>query len=101
MNPSRIAALCLLAIAGSYGVGRAQDPGPWRTWSTIDGNWGGYRRGHTLFGFKSGNPYSIHLDHSPAVVQSNLGPVRLVSVYVQTRPTVEHRIFAGNCGVRR
>lgn len=38
-----VSTLCVIAILGIGGVSRAQDQGPWWTWSTIDGDWGGYR----------------------------------------------------------
>jgi porin len=43
MNPFNIGALCALAILALCGAVQAQQQGPWWTWSTIDGNWGGYR----------------------------------------------------------
>ncbi|HEV3114135.1 MAG TPA: carbohydrate porin [Candidatus Binataceae bacterium] len=43
MNPARVGILCLVLILAMCGVLRAQDEGPWWTWSTIDGDWGGYR----------------------------------------------------------
>jgi porin len=43
MNPSNIAALCVILILTICASVQAQDQGPWWTWSTIDGNWGGYR----------------------------------------------------------
>jgi porin len=42
-TPRRLGALALIVILAIFSVARAQDEGPWRTWSTIDGNWGGYR----------------------------------------------------------
>ena len=44
MNAARIATFCVIAIAVTIGVSRAQDEGPWWDWSTIDGNWGGFRQ---------------------------------------------------------
>jgi porin len=44
MNAARIATFCVIAIAVMIGVSRAQDEGPWWNWSTIDGNWGGFRQ---------------------------------------------------------
>src|SRR5271168_5549944 len=41
MNAARIATFCVIAIAVTIGVSRAQDEGPW---STIDGDWGGFRQ---------------------------------------------------------
>jgi len=35
--------LCLIAALGLVRVSPAQAQGPWWTWSTIDGDWGGYR----------------------------------------------------------
>jgi porin len=46
LNPERLGTLCLIAVIAMSGTLRAQDQGPWWTWPTIDGNWGGYR--HTL-----------------------------------------------------
>src|SRR5271166_6369545 len=43
MNPARIGTLCLVAILTLGGVATSQEQGPWWTWSTIDGDWGGYR----------------------------------------------------------
>jgi porin len=55
MNAARIATFCVIAIVVTIGVSRAQDEGPWWDWSTIDGNWGGFRqaladRGLVFFG---------------------------------------------------
>ena len=55
MNAARIATFCVIAIAVTIGVSSAQDEGPWWDWSTIDGNWGGFRqaladRGLVFFG---------------------------------------------------
>jgi carbohydrate-selective porin OprB len=44
MKPARIATLCLLALLIMCGAPLAQNQGPWWTWSTFDGNWGGYRQ---------------------------------------------------------
>jgi carbohydrate-selective porin OprB len=44
MNAARIATFCVIAIVVTIGVSRAQDEGPWWGWSTIDGNWGGFRQ---------------------------------------------------------
>ena len=44
MNAARIATFCLIAIASTIGISRAQDQGPWWNWSTIDGDWGGFRQ---------------------------------------------------------
>ena len=44
MNAARIATFCVIAIVVTIGVSRAQDEGPWWDWSTIDGNWGGFRQ---------------------------------------------------------
>jgi porin len=44
MKPARIATLCLLAWLIMSRAPLAQEQGPWWTWSTIDGNWGGYRQ---------------------------------------------------------
>jgi porin len=44
MKPARIATLCLLAWLIMSRAPLAQERGPWWTWSTIDGNWGGYRQ---------------------------------------------------------
>src|SRR5579872_7522603 len=38
-----VSTLCVIAILAIAGVSRAQNQGPWWTWSTIDGDWGGYR----------------------------------------------------------
>jgi porin len=46
LNPERLGTLCLIAVIAMSGTLQAQDQGPWWTWPTIDGNWGGYR--HTL-----------------------------------------------------
>ena len=43
MNLSAIGAFCVSAILAMSGALRAQARGPWWTWSTIDGNWDGYR----------------------------------------------------------
>jgi porin len=43
MKPGCIATLCLFAILTIGGISRAQEQGPWWTWSTIDGGWAGYR----------------------------------------------------------
>jgi porin len=43
MKPAGIANLCLLALLALSSPSRAQDQGPWWTWPTIDGNWGGFR----------------------------------------------------------
>jgi porin len=48
MKPARIATLCLFALLITSRALLAQDQTSWWTWSTIDGNWGGYR--HTLAG---------------------------------------------------
>src|SRR6516162_10818779 len=44
MKPARAATFCLLALLIMSGVSLAQAQGPWWTWSTFDGNWGGYRQ---------------------------------------------------------
>ena len=44
MKSARIATLCLLAWLIMARAPSAQDQGPWWTWSTFDGNWGGYRQ---------------------------------------------------------
>jgi porin len=44
MKAARIAMLCFVVIAAISGVSSAQDQGPWWNWSTIDGNWGGFRQ---------------------------------------------------------
>jgi porin len=44
MKPARIATLCLLVWFTMSRAPLAQEQGPWWTWSTIDGNWGGYRQ---------------------------------------------------------
>jgi porin len=44
MKPARIATLCLLALLTMSGSPLAQEQGPWWTWSTFDGDWGGYRQ---------------------------------------------------------
>jgi porin len=44
MNPARLGTLCFVSILAVSGVLRAQEQRPWWTWSTIDGNWGGYRQ---------------------------------------------------------
>jgi porin len=43
MNPSNIGALCAFLILAICTSLQAQDQGRWWTWSTIDGNWQGYR----------------------------------------------------------
>lgn len=43
MKAARIGTLCLIAILTVGGVATSQEQGPWWTWSTIDGDWGGYR----------------------------------------------------------
>ena len=37
-------AACLFALLATCRVARAQSQLPWSSWSTIDGNWGGYRQ---------------------------------------------------------
>lgn len=44
VNRARIAMLCLFTLLVTSGALRAQDQAPWWSWSTIDGNWGGYRQ---------------------------------------------------------
>jgi porin len=44
MKPARIATICLLALLIVSRPAVAQVQGPWWTWSTIGGNWGGYRQ---------------------------------------------------------
>ena len=44
MNPVFIITICFIAMSTIAGVSRAQVEGPWWTWSTVDGNWGGYRQ---------------------------------------------------------
>ena len=44
MKPARIATLCLLALLMMSRLPWAQEQGPWRTWSTFTGDWGGYRQ---------------------------------------------------------
>jgi porin len=44
MKPARIATLSLLALLIMSRAPLAQEQGPWWTWSTFDGNWGGYRQ---------------------------------------------------------
>ena len=44
MKSTCIAILCLLALLIRSEAPLAQDQGPWWTWSTIDGNWAGYRQ---------------------------------------------------------
>src|SRR5579862_6699672 len=49
MKPARIGTLCLIATFATISIAassRAQEQGPWWTWSTIDGDWAGYR--HSL-----------------------------------------------------
>jgi porin len=36
--------VCCFSMIVIGGAARAQERGPWRTWSTIDGDWDGYRR---------------------------------------------------------
>ncbi len=44
MNLLRVAMLCAIAqLIVGIGTARAQEEQPWWRWSTIDGNWGGYR----------------------------------------------------------
>jgi carbohydrate-selective porin OprB len=43
MNISAVAVLCVIAILAMSGLLRAQEQGSWWTWSTLDGNWNGYR----------------------------------------------------------
>jgi porin len=43
MNPARLVILCLIVVIGTSSTLRAQDQGPWWTWPTIDGYWGGTR----------------------------------------------------------
>jgi porin len=43
MKVARVGTLCLIAVVTLCGAARAQEQGPWWTWSTIDGDWGGYR----------------------------------------------------------
>ncbi|HKD66538.1 MAG TPA: carbohydrate porin [Candidatus Binataceae bacterium] len=43
--------LCAAAVLVVSGTVRAQEQGPWWTWSTADGNWGGYRNKLADFGF--------------------------------------------------
>jgi porin len=43
MNSLRLGAIYLVSILVISGALRAQNEGPWWTWSTIDGNWGGDR----------------------------------------------------------
>ncbi len=43
MSRLLVSTLCLIAILRIEGVSTAQQQGPWWTWSTIDGDWAGYR----------------------------------------------------------
>jgi porin len=43
MKPARIGTLCLIALVTLCGGAFAQEQGPWWTWSTVDGDWAGYR----------------------------------------------------------
>jgi len=44
MKPARVATLLLFELLMMPGALLAQDLGPWWTWPTMDGNWGGYRQ---------------------------------------------------------